>query len=87
VATTISCEGENDQDQPESGHDLREKMSSRSSVMHGDAHCGLGEHQVGHDSSSNAASYLSRNVGDRTAPRHSAECGIDERDNRVEVGS
>lgn len=63
------------------------RCATGGAVLGGDADRCRSEHAVGGDSSEGAAGDLSGHVGQRVAPGQSAEAGVDERDDRVEMGA
>ena len=63
------------------------QVRGRGAVVGRDADRREGEHRVRGDRSGDAAGHLGRDVGEGVAPAQAAEAGVDERDDRVEVGA
>lgn len=64
-----------------------QQMRAGGAVLGRDAHRRRSEHAVGGHSTEDAAADLSGHVSQRVAPGQSAEAGVDDRDDRVEMGA
>ena len=78
---------EDDEHQSERRDDLGDEMAAGDAVVGGDAQRCVSVHDVGRDRAGGAAGDLRGKVGGGGPPTKAAERGVDERDDRVEVGS